>query len=77
MLLYLGPSCPNHPSSEDLSAVEINTQIHRVLDLGANPNPGASPALFQEWVANTRVSTCGLVSVAYVILSFHRTHGLA
>jgi hypothetical protein len=44
MWLYLGPSCLDRPSSEELDAVEINTQIHKVLDLGANPNPEAGPS---------------------------------
>jgi hypothetical protein len=25
MLLYTGPSCPNHPSSDELSAAEFNS----------------------------------------------------
>jgi hypothetical protein len=57
--------------------MEINTQIHKVLDHGANPKPEASPAPLQEWVANTRVSLFGPVSAAYAILYFHRVHGLA
>jgi hypothetical protein len=28
--LYLGPSCPDRSSSEELSKVEINTRIHKV-----------------------------------------------
>jgi hypothetical protein len=44
MWLYLGPSCPDRPSFEELSAAKINTWIHKVLDLGANPNPEAGTA---------------------------------
>jgi hypothetical protein len=36
MWLYLRPTCPGCHSSEVLSAAEINTQIHKVLDLRAN-----------------------------------------
>jgi hypothetical protein len=43
-LLYLGPSCLDHPFFEELSAVEINTWIYKVLDLGAYPNPRAGPS---------------------------------
>jgi hypothetical protein len=39
MWLYLGPSFLDRPSSKELSAVEVNTQIHKVLNLGANSNP--------------------------------------
>ncbi len=56
MWMYPGPSSPDHPSSEELSAVEINTQMRKVLDLGANPNSGAGPVPLQEGVASTRVS---------------------
>jgi hypothetical protein len=34
MWTYLGPSYPDHPSSEELSAVEVEARIHKVLDLG-------------------------------------------
>jgi hypothetical protein len=54
---------------------EINTRIHKVLDLGANPSPMASPAPLQEGVASTRVNMFGPILVAYVILSFHHAHG--
>jgi hypothetical protein len=76
-MLDQGPSCLDCPSSEELSAVEINTWIHKVLDLGANLNPGAGPAFLQEGVASVRINMFGSVSVAYAILSFHCSHGLA
>jgi hypothetical protein len=56
--------------------MEINTQIHKVLDLGANPNPGAGPAPLQEGVASTRVSMFRPVLVSYMILSYHCAHSL-
>jgi hypothetical protein len=77
MWMYPGPSCLNRPSSEELSAMEINTRIFKVLDLGVDSNPKKGPAPLQEGIASTRVSMFGHVSVAYVILSFYRTHGLA
>jgi hypothetical protein len=71
------PSCSNRPCSEELSTVEVNSQIHKVMDLGINPNPKASPAPLQEGVASARVSTIGPISTAYMILSFHCARGLA
>jgi hypothetical protein len=65
------------PSSQELSVSDIDTQIHKVLDLGADLNPWASPAPLQEGVASTRVSMFEPVSAAYVILSFDRANGLA
>jgi hypothetical protein len=76
MWLYLGPSCPDRPSSEELSATEINTRIYKAMDLGANPNLGAGLAPLQEGVASTRVSMLRHVLVAHAIQSFHRAHGL-
>jgi hypothetical protein len=66
----------DYPSSEELNEAEVNSRIHKVLDLGADLNPGACPALLQEGVASARVSMLGSVSVAYAILSFHHAHGL-
>jgi hypothetical protein len=43
MWAYLGSTSPDHPSSEELSAVEMETQIRRVLDITAVPPPGAGP----------------------------------
>jgi hypothetical protein len=37
MWTYPGPSCPNRPSSEELSAVEVEEWIHKVLDLTVIP----------------------------------------
>jgi hypothetical protein len=76
MWLYQGPSCPDR-YSEELSAAEINSWIHKVLDHGANPNPGVGPIPLREGVASTRVSLFGPVSTGNKILSFHRAHGLA
>jgi hypothetical protein len=28
-----GPNCPNRPSSDEFSMVEVDSQIHKVLDL--------------------------------------------
>jgi hypothetical protein len=44
MWLYLGPSCPRRSFFEEWSDAEISTRIHKVLDHGANLNPGAGPA---------------------------------
>jgi hypothetical protein len=61
MGMYPGPSCPDRPSSEELSMVEIDSQIYKVLDLGVNLNPKAGPVPYED-------------SVAFVILSFHCAH---
>jgi hypothetical protein len=56
MWMYPRPSCPNHPFSEELGEVEINTRIHRVHDHGADLNLGVDPTHIREGVDNTRVS---------------------
>jgi hypothetical protein len=50
MWTYPRPSYPDQPSFEELSAVEINTQIHMVLYLEANPNPRAGPTPCKKWL---------------------------
>jgi hypothetical protein len=37
MGMYPVPRRPDCPSSEELSAAEVDAQIHNVLDLGASP----------------------------------------
>jgi hypothetical protein len=59
MWMYLGPSCPDCPFSEELGDAEINTWIHRVLAHRADLNPRASPAPLREGVDCTRVSPLG------------------
>jgi hypothetical protein len=34
MWIYPGPSCPDHPFSDELGDAEINTRIHKVLSRG-------------------------------------------
>jgi hypothetical protein len=43
MWMCPGPSYPDHPSTEELSAVEVEAQIHKLLDLGVNPNSSIGP----------------------------------
>jgi hypothetical protein len=43
MWIYSGLSCPDRPSSEELSTVEIDAWVHKVLDLRVNLNPGVGP----------------------------------
>jgi hypothetical protein len=71
MWMYQGPSCPDRPSSEELSAAEVEAQIHRVLDLGVKPTLGAGPVPLWRGISSVRISTLGPVSVAFVILAFH------
>jgi hypothetical protein len=77
MWLYLRPSCPDRPSSEKLSAAEVDARIYKVLDLGVNLNPVAGPAPLQGGVASARLSTLDLVSMAFTVLSFHCACDLA
>jgi hypothetical protein len=72
MWLYPGPSCLNRSFPKELSTA----WIHKVLDHGANLNPGAGPTPLREGVASTRVSLFGSILAAYAFLSFHRAHGL-
>jgi hypothetical protein len=44
MWAYSGPSCPNHLSSEELSVVEVEAQIPKVLDLGVIRPPTLAPS---------------------------------
>jgi hypothetical protein len=71
MWLYLGPCCPDCPSSEELSVAEVDTWIHKVLDLSVNPNLEVGPAPLQGGVASARVSMLGPILVVFMILSFH------
>jgi hypothetical protein len=50
MWMYLGPSCPDYPFSEEFSDVEVNTQIHKALDHEDDLNPWASHAPMKEGV---------------------------
>jgi hypothetical protein len=77
MWMYPRPSCPDCPSSEELRAVEVDAQIHKVLDLKVNPNPRVGPVSLWRGIASSRVSMLGPVLAAFMILSFHYAHGLA
>jgi hypothetical protein len=76
MWTYPGPSCPDHPSSDELSVAEVEAWIDKVLDLGVNPTPSAGPIPLQRGIASVRVSTLGPVLVAFTILSFQCTRDL-
>jgi hypothetical protein len=52
MWMYPGLSCPDRPFSKELSAIEVDAQIHKVLDLGVNPNPRDNPVPLQRGVTN-------------------------
>jgi hypothetical protein len=77
MWTYLGPSSPDPPSSEDLSMVEVEAWIHKVLDLGVISTPGASPVPLRRGITSVRVSNLGPIDAAFMILSFHYTRDLA
>jgi hypothetical protein len=73
--MYAGPSCPDRPSSEELSAVKVNAWIHKVLDLGVNKHPGVGLIPLRRGVASAWASTLGPILVAFVILSFREKAG--
>jgi hypothetical protein len=75
--LYPGPSCLDHSFFEELSEAEINIQIHKVLDHGANLTPGAGLASLRDGVAGTKVSPFGSVVATCTILSSHHARGHA
>jgi hypothetical protein len=77
MWAYPGRICPNRPFYEELSVVEVDARIHRVLDLGVNPTPRAGPIPLRRGIASARVSTLGPVSVTFAILSFNCACDLA
>jgi hypothetical protein len=77
MWTYPGPSCTDHPSFEELSAAEVEANIHKVLDLGVNLTPGASLVPLQRGIASVRVSTLGPILMAFAMLSFHCARDLA
>jgi hypothetical protein len=56
MWMYLGPSCPDCPFTDELGDAKINTRIHKVLAHGADLNPGAGPTPLREGVDCTRES---------------------
>jgi hypothetical protein len=76
MWTYPRLSYPDRPSSEELSAVEVEARIRKVLDFEVILTPGAGPILLQGGIASVRVSTLGPVAMAFVILSFHCAHDL-
>jgi hypothetical protein len=71
MWTYLGPSCPDRPSSEELSATEVEAWIHKVLDFGVIPTPNTGPAPLWRGNTSVKVSSLGPVSTPFMILSFH------
>jgi hypothetical protein len=54
---------PRPPSSKELSTAKVDAQIHKALDLGVNPNPGADLVPLQRWIASARVSTLGPILI--------------
>jgi hypothetical protein len=47
MGLYPGSSCPDHPFPKELSMVEVDTRIHKLLDLRVTLNHRVSPILLR------------------------------
>jgi hypothetical protein len=74
MGMYPGLNCPDRPSPKELSMVEVDARIHKVLDLGLSPNPRVGPVPLRRGIASVTVSTLGPVLVAFMILSSHGSH---
>jgi hypothetical protein len=74
MGMYSGPSCPDVPSSEELSMEEVDAQIHMGLDLEASPNLIVGHVPIRRGIASAKVSMLGPVSAAFMIISFHCAH---
>jgi hypothetical protein len=71
MWAYSGLSCPDRPSSEELSVVEVEAlKSIRSWISGSNRTPVLGPIPYRG-IASVRVSTSSLFSVAFTILSFH------
>jgi hypothetical protein len=77
MWAYSGSSCPDRPSSEELSATEVEARMHKALDLRVILIPSVDPIPIRRGITSARVSTLGPISVAFMILSFHCAHDLA
>jgi hypothetical protein len=69
--VYPGSSCPDCPSPEELSVVEVKARICKVLDSVVTLSPDAVPDPLQRGIASVRVSILGPIPVAFMILSFH------
>jgi hypothetical protein len=77
MWVYLGSSCLDRPSPEDLSAAEVETRIRQVLDSTVVPLRSAGPDPLRRGIASVRVSTLGPISAAFMILSFYYARDFA
>jgi hypothetical protein len=76
MWAYPGSTCPDRPSLEELDMTEVETQICKVLDSAVVLPLGAGPDPLRRGIASVRVSTTGLVFVAFTILSLHCAHNI-
>jgi hypothetical protein len=64
-MTYPGLSYPNHPFSEELGDIDINTWVRGVLAFGANLNLGSGPVPLWDGVDSPWVSPFGL-TVGYL-----------
>jgi hypothetical protein len=71
-----GFTCYDRPSPGELSAAEVETRIHKVLDSAAVPPPGAGPDPLRRGIAIVRVDTSGPVSAAFTIFFLHHAHDI-
>jgi hypothetical protein len=77
MWVYLGSSSPDYPPPKELSVGEVEARIHKVLDSTIIASPGIGPDALRRGITSIRVSTLGLISTAFMILSFHYAQDLA
>jgi hypothetical protein len=76
MWVYPGSSCPDRPSLKELSVVQVEARIRKVLDSAATPSPGTGPDPIRRGVASVRLSTLESIATDFMILSFHYAHDL-
>jgi hypothetical protein len=77
MWVYSGSSCPDHPSLEELIAVEVEARIRKILDFAVIPSPRTGPDPLRRGITSVKVSTLGPISTAFAIMSFHCARDLA
>jgi hypothetical protein len=77
MGMYPRPGCPDRTSSKELSAVDVDAWIQKVLDLEVSPDPKVSPIPVRKGILSTKVSMLSPISVAFTILSFHCARNFA
>jgi hypothetical protein len=72
MWAYPGSSCPNCPSPEELSVVEVEARIRMVLDSVVILSPSAGHDPLRRGITSVRVSILGPIFAAFMVLMILR-----